>query len=75
MPPQRVGFWGLFGLKTGIHFAHFGLESGMVFEGATGAYERIYRFKERNRNMRIRNTFGEMFCLRSNLSSYDIISA
>ena len=22
-------------LKTGIHFAHFGLESGMVFEGTT----------------------------------------
>ena len=33
-----VGFWGLFGLKTGIHFADFGLESGMVFEGITGAY-------------------------------------
>ena len=28
--PQRVGFWGFFGLKTGIHFAYFGLESGMV---------------------------------------------
>ena len=24
-----------FGLKTGTHFAHFGLESGMVFEGTT----------------------------------------
>ena len=23
------------------HFAHFGLESGMVFEGTTGVYERI----------------------------------
>ena len=43
MPPQRVSFLGLFGLKTGIHFAHFGLESGMVFEGSTGAYERSYR--------------------------------
>ena len=32
-----------FGLKTGIHFAHFGLESGMVFAGAPGVYERIYR--------------------------------
>ena len=28
----RVGFLRRFGLKTGIHFAHFGLESGMVFE-------------------------------------------
>ena len=44
VPPQRVWFLGLFGLKTGIEFAHFGLESAMVFEGTTGAYERIYRF-------------------------------
>ena len=33
-----------FGLKTSFHFPHFGLESGMVFEGTTGVYERIYRF-------------------------------
>ena len=25
-----------FGLKRSINFAHFGLESGMVFEGTTG---------------------------------------
>ena len=30
-----VGFLRRFGLKTGIDFAHFGLESGMVFEGTT----------------------------------------
>ena len=40
----RVGFWRRFGLKTGICFTHFGLESGMVFEGTTGVYERIYHF-------------------------------
>ena len=34
-PPHRVGFLRRFGLKTGIHFAHFGLESGIVFEGTT----------------------------------------
>ena len=28
--PHRVGFLRCFGLKTGRHFAHFGLESGMV---------------------------------------------
>ena len=52
MQPHRVGFLRRFGLKTGIHFAHFGLESGMVFEGTTGVYERIYRFsfKERKGN-------------------------
>ena len=47
MQSQGVRFWGLFGLKTGIDFAHFGLESGMVFEGTTGVYERIYRFNSK----------------------------
>ena len=43
-PPHRVGFLRRFGLKTGIgiHFGHFGLESGIVFEGTTGVYEHIY---------------------------------
>ena len=35
VPPHPVGLLRRFGLKTGIHFAHFGLESGMVFEGTT----------------------------------------
>ena len=47
MPSQKVWFLGLFDLKTGIDFAHFGLELGMVFEGTTGAYERIYRFNSK----------------------------
>ena len=41
-------FGGLLSLKTGIHFAHLGLDSGMVFEGTTGAYERIYRYSDSN---------------------------
>ena len=50
--PYRVGFfaWGFlgrFGLKAGIDFAHFGLESGMVLEGTTGVYERIYRYNSK----------------------------
>ena len=32
-PPHQVGFLHHFGLKMGINFAPFGLESGMVFEG------------------------------------------
>ena len=32
---DRVGFLRRFGLKTGLDLAHFGLESGMVFEGTT----------------------------------------
>ena len=47
MPPQKVWFLGLFGLKTGIDFANFGLESGMVFDGTTGVYERINRFNSK----------------------------
>ena len=47
MPPQKVWFLGLFRLKTGIHFAHFGLESGMVFKGTAGVYERVYRFNSK----------------------------
>ena len=42
--PKRVGVLGLFGLKRAIHFAQFGLGLGMVFEGTTGVYGRIYRF-------------------------------
>ena len=44
VPPHRIGFLRCFGLKTGIHFAYFGLESGMVVKGTTGVYERIYHF-------------------------------
>ena len=35
VPPHRVEFLRRFGLKTGIHFAHSGMESGVVFEGTT----------------------------------------
>ena len=28
-------------------FAHFGLESGVVFKGTTGVYEHIYRFNSK----------------------------
>ena len=36
-----------FCLKTGIDFAHFALESGMVFEGTTKVYDRIYSFNSK----------------------------
>ena len=46
--PHRVWFLARpFGLKTGIHFAHFGQESGLVLKGTTGLYERLYRFNSR----------------------------
>ena len=46
MPPHRVGFLpGVlrpFGLKTGTDFAHFGLESGMVFKGTAVAGTNVF---------------------------------
>ena len=47
VPSHRVAFLRRFGLKTGIYFAHFGLESSVVFEGTAAAYERIYRFNSK----------------------------
>ena len=50
VPPQRVGFLSRFGLKTGIDFVHFGLESGTISEGTswtTGMYERVYRLNSK----------------------------
>ena len=47
MQPQGVGFLSHNGLKTGIDFAHFGLELVMDFEEITGVYERIGRFNSK----------------------------
>ena len=47
LPFQQVGFLRLFGLKTEIDFAQFGLESGVVFAGTMWVYERIYRFNSK----------------------------
>ena len=47
IPPHWVGFLRRFVWKR-VGFAHCGrLESGMVFEGTTGVYERIYRFNSK----------------------------
>ena len=66
MPPRRVGFLGHFGLKTGIPFAHVGLESGVVFEGTTESINvfiiSIPKENERKGNMRIRNGLNH-FCV------------
>ena len=45
MLPQGVGFLGLFGLKTGIDFAHFGLEPGMGFKRAAVAGTNVFLFQ------------------------------
>ena len=58
-----------FGLKPAVDFAHFGLKSGVVYEGATMVYEHIYisigSIKIRNKlvvceceiNLNLRNLF------------------
>ena len=44
VPPQRVGFL-LYGIwKLGLDFAHFSLESSMVYEGITFVYQFVCRF-------------------------------
>ena len=42
---QSVAVLRRFGLKTGIDFAYFGLESGMVFEGTTRSHH--YHFNSK----------------------------
>ena len=48
-------------MKTGLHFAQFGLAPGMVFEGTTECMNvfiiSVLNEQERKRNMRIRNGF------------------
>ena len=73
MPPQKVGFCAVFGQKTGIDFAHFGLESGMVFEGTTGVYERIYRFNWVSKNEKYANSkwmLRNLFWCCANLNNF-----
>ena len=40
--PRGVVFARCFVLKMDTDFYHFGLESGIVFQGTRGLYERIY---------------------------------
>ena len=47
VPPHRVVFLHRFGLKTGIHSALLGLESGMDFEGTTRVFKSICSFNSK----------------------------
>ena len=55
VPPRRVGFLRLFGLKTGIDFAPFWYGIGYGFRGNYRSVPNEY--KVRKRNMLIRNGF------------------
>ena len=67
VPPQRVGFLGLFGLKTSTNFAYFGLESGMV----------SFQFQMSKKEREICEVEMDLHFsyLSSNLSNDDTISA
>ena len=56
---------GCFGLKMGYtDFAHFGLESGMVFEETTRVYECIYHFNSK-RNVKKEKYVNSKWILRN----------
>ena len=78
MPPHRVGFLRRFGLKMGIRFAHFGLESGIVFDGTTGDERTSSQFQMSKKEREIcefETNLRNFFCLHFNLSNVNIISA
>ena len=52
VPPRRVWFLSRFGLKTGIGFVHYGLKSGMIFQGTTGAYL-SFQLKKKSREREV----------------------
>ena len=45
--PKGMLFGPFWSENRHIHFAHFGLETGMVFEGTTGTYGHIYHLNSK----------------------------
>ena len=79
VPPQRVWFLVLFGLKTTVYTLPILVWKRVWFSRELRQRMSVFvvsipNEKERNRNMRNWNAFGEIFCFRSNLNNYDIIS-
>ena len=72
-PIKEYGFLRRSGLKTSVDFTHFGLESGMVFEGTTGV-KNVFVVSIPNKKGRKRliceseMAFKKSLCWRSNLS-------
>ena len=74
--PHQVGFLRRFCLKAGRHtLCPFW---SVIRYGFWGNYGIVWTFNSkwvREKNMRLRNGFEELFCLRSNLGNDNIISA
>ena len=74
VPLQTGRVFAPFWSKNGIDFAQFALESGMVLEGTTGVYERIYRFnstsvRKREKYVNSKKILRNIFCCCSYLSN------
>ena len=50
--PKGCGFWAVLVRKRVYTLPSFGLESGMVFEGTTGVYERNEKERKKEREIR-----------------------
>ena len=80
MAPQRMWFLHCFGLKMGIDFAYFGLNSGMVFEGIQILKKTYLSFQcQKKKKKRVicefEIDFKQSFCQPSSLSNDNMISA
>ena len=81
VPPHRVGFLRRLGLKTGMHFAHFGLDRiGYGFWGNCGSIWTYWSFqfqmsKKEREIWEFEMDLKNFFCVRSNLSNDNKISA
>lgn len=81
MAPQRTRSLHRLGPKTGIDFAYFGLNSGMVFEGIRILKKNIFvvsipKEKEKKRVIsEFEIDFKQSFCQPSSLSNDNMISA
>ena len=67
--PKGYWFCRYFGLKKGSDFAHFGLESGMVYKRTTEVYECVCCFNIINEKVRKKSS-----CWHTKLGNGDIFS-
>ena len=58
VPTQRIWFLRFFVLKTDIHFAHFGLELGVVFERKKRRVSTYLSFQFQLKNKKEKETFA-----------------
>ena len=79
MQPQGGKVLGPFWFENGPRLCPFWSGIGYGFRGNYGNVWKYLSFQfqmnKKNRNMRIRNAFEEIFCMRSDLGNDEVISA